>query len=140
VVLLATLVLLAVPAEEVPDFQIPTDVAFVVSGGYWTRGPLHGTYRLIVRNSGYEHVSSELVAEWIEDANGEDGPRMLDARRLIQRGSYSFEAPTIEVRGESLRVTLNGVVTHSPDRKVRCVFDLRPRGFDVIRACSANET
>jgi hypothetical protein len=121
---------------------VPTDVVAVVSGGYWKTTNGRGTFRVVIRNSGYEHASSEAVAEWIAEApSPAEAPRLLHWIQLLAPGMLSLESPVLERRANSVRVTLGGVDAHRPAVTVRCVFDLTADGlFNVIQPCTSHET
>ncbi len=44
---------------------VPVEVAAVVSGGTWERGAESGSFRVVIVNSGWEHVWSRLYIEWV---------------------------------------------------------------------------
>lgn len=46
--------------------RIPTDVAFVASGGYWEDGDRHGSHRVVVVRGGREHTTASAFVQWIE--------------------------------------------------------------------------
>jgi hypothetical protein len=116
---------------------VPLDVIGVATGGYWEMPNDRGTFRVTVRNAGFEHVSSEVVAEWISEPGTASGSaRLVHSRQLVSPGFYSLGTPVIERRANLVRVTISGVDTHRPDIAVTCVYDLHPDGsFDVVRAC-----
>lgn len=45
--------------------QIDPDVAYVSSGGMWTEGERHGSYRLVVLREGIEHTATSAFAQWL---------------------------------------------------------------------------
>lgn len=74
--LLLSLALFALAASaKPPRATIDPAVDSVVSGGYWTDGEDRGTYRVVVRSDGFDHIVSEITIEWLSDPRGEDeGP------------------------------------------------------------------
>ena len=59
--LLLSLALFAPAASaKPPRATIDPAVDSVVSGGYWTDGEDRGTYRVVVRSDGFDHIVSEI--------------------------------------------------------------------------------
>jgi hypothetical protein len=133
---------LALPPEVADTPTVPIDVVAIVSGGYWVHDNFSGFVRVIVSNGGFEHVSSTVVAEWIsEPRSTAERPRVARALELVAPGFVSLGAPVLERRGNLMRVTIEGVLSHEPAATVRCVFDLRPDGTaETIRSCDPHGT
>lgn len=51
------------PNQEYPELS--PQIENVVSGGYWKTESQDGRYRIIVVNSGWEHVTSQVFIEWL---------------------------------------------------------------------------
>lgn len=56
----------AVAASDEAVRAIPTDVAFVVSGGFWEDGERHGSHRVVVLREGREHTTASAFVQWVE--------------------------------------------------------------------------
>ena len=61
----AAVVLFVVPGLALTQPVVPVEVASVVSGGTWERGAESGSFRVVIVNRGWEHVSSRLYIEWV---------------------------------------------------------------------------
>jgi len=112
-------------------------ISFVVTGGYWKHVSLDGAYRIVVRQTGHEHVSSQVTAEWVAGPSGESAQAtILRSIELVASGFFSFGEPRLLRIADGVRVSLRGVYTHDPDRKVTCVFELSSEGQKrTIKAC-----
>jgi hypothetical protein len=105
------------------------DIAAVVTGGRWQSGALSGTYRVVVRNGGFEHVVSYAQVDWITDSSSRDeAPRVIDSQ-LAATGSWLLDRPRIIGSGSAWRVEFNAVETHLiPAARGRWVVRLGPPG------------
>jgi len=63
---------------------ISTGVEHVVTGGYWKVEGHDGQLRAIVVNTGWEHVTSRLVVQWLE--------ARADSHDIVVRQSLSVDA------------------------------------------------
>lgn len=107
---------------------VDPDVAFVASAGRWESDGSGGSYRVVVRQQGYEHVSSTVVAEGIAAPDdGGTAPRVAFARQLVAPGMVSFGEPRLTAKGDRVRVELKGTHTYAMN-EVTCVFELQPGG------------
>ena len=113
------------PADStVPRAPVPTSsaldprIAFVVTGGSWKRGEQSGDYRIVVRNGGYEHISSRVSIEWLE-ADPDSGVFVRASRELdtIPEGVYSIGLPGIEVLAGRSELILSGTSTHENSKR-----------------------
>lgn len=131
--------LLAVAITPGAPLAGPVDptLVFAATSGNWTSNARAGTYRVLVFSKGFEHVSSKVVAEWVADAVSDAArPAVVHGRELVGFGFFSLGAPVLTPLKNGVRVTLNGFDTHSPDRKLSCVFDLHPSGrATVVKPC-----
>ena len=125
---LSTLIVLnSVVAIAAPDSAIDSSLAAAATEGYWEQNDSHGTYRVLVFSGGVEHVSSLVIAEWIsEPTSNNSAASVVHSVQLIGGGFVSLGPPVLSARKGYLRVTLSGVDTHAPERKVSCIFDLLP--------------
>jgi hypothetical protein len=134
---LLSALLLASAANAGAADVVPPDVVSVATGGYWEDAERRGTFRVTVRNVGFEHVSSSVLAEWIADPpTASDGSRSTRSHQLVAPGLFSFSPPIIERISNAARITLSGVNSHDPAQAVKCVFELFPDGtVRVLQAC-----
>ena len=82
------------PNETSPVLAL--DVAHVVTGGGWTSGEQDGVFRVIVRNHGWEHVSSTLTVEWLANDADSQETRVAQRRTVeIPDGRWSLGTPRL---------------------------------------------
>ena len=125
----------SVVAAESP--ALDPNVESVVQAGRWSEAEAgEGVYRVIVVSQGFEHVSTQVVAQWKADG-GEDGSaRIAHEAELVAPGSYSLGPPKLLRTATGVRVELRGVATYASQTRVACRFDLAPGGkVKVVRAC-----
>jgi len=106
--------------------------------GYWQTKDLHGSYRIVVWNEGYEHVSSGVTAEWIaEPGDPNDNSQILFSKSLVEPNAFSFGEPTfVQLKNGRVRVKLTGVNSFEPTSQISCSFDLSPGGnVSVVKPC-----
>jgi hypothetical protein len=56
---------------------IAPKIESVTSGGYWQSTEHAGRYRVIVVNSGWEHIHSQVFLQWVSYGSREKGPSVL---------------------------------------------------------------
>ena len=129
-------VLTAVPvcvAQEGAPSSTDPSLVFLISGGYWEHNGARGAFRVLVRNGGFEHVSSQVSAEWVAEPQEAGQPsRVIFTRGLLNGGLISVGVPVLTPLKNQLRVTLHGVVSTDPDEKVSCEFLLKADGTAVV--------
>jgi len=113
---------------------IPLDIAQVLSGGSWWSKGAHGSFRVIVREQGWEHVTSRVFVEWVtEPSTRELPPAVLVASEIqeLRTSGCSVEA-SLEpsVTGATLRVAGSNAYTLE-----KCSFtvDLQSPGHYKVR-------
>ncbi|MGF6177728.1 hypothetical protein [Ensifer sp. 4252] len=123
--------------EALAEALVDPDVTAVVEGGYWREDGIgEGSYRIIVVNQGFEHVSSRVVAEWKLGSNEKERAQIVHSLELVKGGFYSVGAPEIEFSRDGARVELEGTATFSSGTTVVCHFALAPGGkVAVLKAC-----
>lgn len=101
-----------------------------------SEGASEGVYRVVVVSRGFEHVSTQVLAQWKADG-GEDGAaRIVHEAELVAAGRYSLGPPKLRRTATGVRVELRGVATYASQARVVCRFDLAPGGkVEVVRAC-----
>jgi hypothetical protein len=57
---------------------VPLSVETVETFGFWSKGGEEGSYRLVLIQEGYEHISHRLIIEWI-------GLSPTSGRELVER-------------------------------------------------------
>jgi hypothetical protein len=116
---------------------IDADVLAVVTAGQWQDDTGQGVYRIVVRQQGFEHVSTGVAAEWVDNSY-ESGAaaRIVASEPLVVSGLFSLGVPTVAVMDDRLRVSLVGVNTYESTTPVSCTFDLWPdKTVTVVKAC-----
>ena len=123
---LATAIALLVGLSAVAQPEVPSSVRTVASAGYWKASGRTGTYRLLVVNEGFEHVSSRLFIQWVaEPTSRESEPTVIsvvEAKLPNEQQPTSFDASLRSVAVGRVEVALSGVATHEPKLKVQAIF------------------
>ncbi len=126
----------SLPAEESAPREalVDPDVFSVVTQAWPDR---RGVVRVVSRAHGFEHVSSEVVAQWLEPGSDSDGHWSIAASEtLVAPGMLALGAPRLSVRGEVIHAVLEGVHTYELATPVRRCFALhRDRRAVIIEAC-----
>jgi len=114
------------------------DIVIIVTGGGWEHDGERGTFRIVVRNSGFEHVSSQVTADWVtEPRSPTDSPKVRTTRQLLAAGAISVVMPDLESIEDAMRVTIRGTSSVASSHIVTCVYDLKADGTVVVaRECS----
>src|SRR5688572_10945620 len=60
------------------------DIVFVASEGYWQHNGRGGHFRVIVRRLGFEHVGSQVIAEWVAEPSSPDQPYRIVSTTQLQ--------------------------------------------------------
>ena len=120
------LITLALPLTVAAQGLVSPEVESVVSGGYWEHQGSSGRYRVVLVNSGFEHVSSRLRVEWVRGPRTADaGPEVVASTEPVLpfgQGLASLSA-TVKPAGKGrVRITVTGVMAHEPQRQVRAVL------------------
>jgi ribosomal protein L11 methylase PrmA len=101
---------------------VPPDVVSVVSGGYWESGGNSGTYRVVVVNSGFEHVTSRVFVEWVsEPRSARDSARVVSAVEPtlpFGQGTASLTATLKPLSQGKMQVLVSGVISTAPEQAV----------------------
>jgi hypothetical protein len=58
--------------------KLRTDLEEVASGGYWNRDGEGGTFRLIVRIVGFEHIRNHVYLQWIRESHDPNQPHVIE--------------------------------------------------------------
>ena len=131
---LALMLCLSAAALSATPSAIPLDIVQVVSGGTWSDKGGHGSFRVIVRNQGWEHVTSRVLVEWVtEPPTREVQPAVLAAseiRELSASGCSVAVSLEPSVVGATLRVAGSNAYTLD-----KCSFtvDLQSPGHYKVR-------
>lgn len=121
------------PSLPSPDPRIMS----VIEGCMWVGEDNHGTYRIVLWNEGFEHVSSGVIAEWMVDPEGENEPRrVVHSERLVDPGMFSLQDARIVSGKNPCTVVVKGVSTYRSTEKISCTFALLPdKTTRAIKPC-----
>ena len=118
----------AKPADLAADLSGDT----IIHGGHWIAVTSHGTYRVIVRNIGYEHATYRVMAQWVEDSEtGSEKPRVKWTATLVEGCLCAFDSPAVVQQSDGLHLVLTG--QNQAGSPVRCEFVLGQKG-NVVKA------
>jgi hypothetical protein len=138
----ALLFLLLFPLSALAQSYVPADVENVVSGGYWENGGESGRYRVVVLNSGFEHVTSRVVVEWLREPRAPnavaDVVASVEPKLPFGNAIASLGATLTPVGKGKVRIVVRGVVSAEPARKVRAVLIATQPGR--VAALTANRS
>ncbi|MCY1527650.1 hypothetical protein D9M68_627210 [compost metagenome] len=122
---LVVVVLLAFQAAgAIAETQADTSPTRVVQGGRWTEGSAAGTYRIVVDEVGFEHVSCRVRIQWVAPAAA-GRPARLVAEQMFTEVSTSFWScgvgkQSVVVSGNVLKVQATHAYSGEP-----CTFTAR---------------
>jgi hypothetical protein len=109
------------------------DIVVIVTGGSWEHDGKRGTFRIVVRNCGFEHVSSQVTADWITEPRSLGYlPKIETTRQLLAAGAISVGMPELESIEDAMRVTIRGTPSVTSSHIVTCVYDLKADGTVVV--------
>lgn len=120
------LALLLTAIGSFADSNVPASIHSVVSGGYWKAEGRGGLYRVVVVNDGYEHVTSRVLVEWLQEPSSRDGEVKVVASVEPQL-PFGNEIALLSASLKPLatgrvQVVISGVVAAEPSRKVSAVL------------------
>ncbi len=126
----------SLPAEESTprDALVDPNVFSVVTQAWPDR---NGMVRVVGRAHGFEHVSSEVVAQWLEPVGDSDGHWSIAASEtLVAPGMLALGAPRLSVEGEAIHAVFEGVHSYEPATRIRRCFALyQDRRAVVVDTC-----
>jgi hypothetical protein len=99
-------------ANAQPIIALPSDVAYVASGGYWKTATDEGTYRIIVQTGGFEHIVSSAQVDWIAHPKGQNDPSRIVQSSRAETGAWRLDAPLFRKVQGKWRIELRAVETH----------------------------
>ncbi len=105
--------------------KIDASISSVVSGGAWEVSGKRGTYRVVVIEKGWEHVSSSVWIQWIEEDADKKSLRLLTSIPVSQIGDLHLAVGVPEFLlsrdGTTVRLNATDNITNE-----RTVFQLTP--------------
>jgi hypothetical protein len=118
------LLLAAIGAQA--DSDVPASVHSVTSGGYWEAKGRAGIYRVVVINQGYEHVTSRVLVQWLQEPSSpnEETKVVSSVEPELPFGNdiASLSASLEPLAPGQVQVVISGVVSVDPSLKVNAVL------------------
>ena len=118
--------------EEIAIKQLPSSIVALRSGGYWEKQEKHGIYRVVVNNNGWEHVSSQVAVQWIDDGNPEIGDQgaisTVPVKEINDSNTWSVDISSMKYVKGKMMVTIDAVNTYSPKEQKQFRFTLLEPG------------
>jgi hypothetical protein len=110
-----------------------------VSGGYWTDGEDRGTYRVVVRSDGFDHIVSEITIEWLSDPRGEDEGPSVHKSVVVKEGQGLWRVADSKLEaapaGGGVFLDWKAIDTHDLSER-HCRARLFPDGsYSLVKAC-----
>ena len=128
---------LAAPRKAPAQEQSPLDpsVTHVVSGGTWRSREGEGTFRVVVRNQGWEHVSSRLTVEWLAANQDSRSVTVLRSQSPaeISEGRWSLGAPQLIRQSARWMLLIEGTNPYTLATR-RWRFALGPPGVVTVQS------
>ena len=125
----------ALSGEEASVAALNADIVSIVSGGEWQGDGRNGFYRLVVVSGGYEHVTSRLYVQWVQESQDSSTPsRVVHTKNVFGDSLYSLGVQTISLVQRSWQATVDGSDGHGqPPRPGQWVLALGPPGETQVR-------
>jgi hypothetical protein len=131
---LLVILLLGLAGQGRAQAPVDTDVASVVTLGYWKTESGEGPVRVVVRTAGFEHVASSIRIEWIAQAGPERPARIqaIDSTLAIPDRMYVLDVPAPYSNFEGMNFYVCG--THAYDSSKKCwrVWVGSPGRADIV--------
>ena len=112
---------------------VPASVHSVVSGGYWQARGQAGSYRVVLVNSGFEHVSTRVFIEWVREPGAVGrAPAVVstvEPQLPFGQGVASLGATLVPLASGKVRIVLSGVISAQPSQKVEASFTATTPGL-----------
>jgi hypothetical protein len=106
--------------------SVDPSVVEVRSVGWWEEAGHGGTYRVVVRHGGFEHINTSVQLEWLIQANPVTNQHVVHSALLLDTLLGSVTIESMERTDGGVKLVLAGPMDHGPD--YHCVVELRPGG------------
>ena len=119
------LMLLLAAANVGAESGVPAAVHSVTSGGYWEAEGRQGTYRVVVLNSGYEHVTSRVLVEWLQEPTRNEVAKVVSSVEpslSFGNGVASLSVSLSPLATGQVQIAVSGAVSTDPTRNVTAVL------------------
>lgn len=110
----------AAPACATSEPEVDADVAFVSTGGAWSKGDRTGFVRVVVVNGGFEHVTSRIFLQWLA-VNRQRGAWTVESMPVAsinQPGVWSLGQPAISHENDVTVVRLHATNPYDGEEAV----------------------
>lgn len=96
-------------ADEKLVQRLDPAIETVVSGGYWQAGEKEGSYRLVVIQQGWEHITNHVYLQWLEqDQDKHDYiPRKIVPIAEINEGGWRVEKAEFKLTKETWSIVIS---------------------------------
>jgi hypothetical protein len=125
---LVSLVLLPSLLSAQDSLALAPNIEFVVSGGTWSFQGASGSFRVVVRTGGFDHIISDLYVQWLQDPRNEDDSATVRASTKVDSlsGIWALDQPRFSCTSSCV-VEVSGTDTHTM-AKSSWVLTLGPPG------------
>jgi hypothetical protein len=134
--LLVTLLILISLTAHGSDAPPPLDpsVVEIRTAGWWEEAGQGGTYRVVVRHTGVEHINTSVQVEWLMQADAYPTERVVHSIRLLDTLLGAVTIESMKGTKDGVKLVLAGPMQYGPD--YHCVIALRPGGsYTKIAGC-----
>ena len=117
--------------EESAIAALSADIVSIVRGGVWKADGRTGFYRLVVVSGGYEHVTSSLYVQWVQESQDSSTPsRVVHTKNAFGGSLYSLGVHTLSLVDGKWQATVDG---SQASRRGRWVLTLGAPGDVQVR-------
>ena len=110
------------------------DTTVVVGGGDWRQGKSHGTYRVTVRTTGFDHVASSIRLEWLQLGAGDSAIVVAtDSTLPIADRMYSLSPPELVANYEGWNISVCGTHTYAGSKACWLIWIGPPGKASLVR-------
>lgn len=101
------------------SYQIDPSVAFVTTGNYWENSEISGIYRVLVINQGFEHVSSDVYIQWLQENVEKSSFVVLNSLLVkeVSNGQWSIGQPELQTCKKNSICIINGTNPYTLEEK-----------------------
>jgi hypothetical protein len=106
----------------------------VRSSGWWKEADHGGTYRVVVRHGGFEHINTSVQLEWLMQANAATNQHVVHSALLLDTLLGSVTIKSMERTEDGVKLVLGGPMDQGPD--YYCEVALQPGGkYTKVAGC-----
>lgn len=110
--------------------QIPLDVDNVVSGGWWKEGDKEGYLRFCAFQRGHEHVSHQVVIEWVEETGNPEEKNSIVSRLVVKDipEVWSIGDATFVRKDDKTFIQFDGTHSYAPYKEAKFSIEIEGVG------------